>query len=124
MMSSVLKFAGVPGIVHTMATEGFSGSKLTLVATLESLSAAFFLYHRTRAFGVLVLSSFLGGAICTHVQMGEYAKAIGPCTLLTLSWIGTWLRHPQALWSPNLGGTVSRHLAAENRTESWASRSA
>ena len=124
MMSSVLKFAGVTGVVHTMAAEGFSGSKLTLVATLEICSAALFLYQRTRPFGVLVLSSFLGGAICTHVQMGEYAKAIGPSTLLTLAWIGTWLRHPQALWSSNLDGGVSHHPLAQNRPEKWVSRSA
>lgn len=124
MMSSVLKFAGVTGVVHTMAAEGFSGGKLTLVATLEILSAALFVYHRTRAFGVLMLSSFLGGAICTHVQMGESAKAIGPCTLLALSWVGTWLRHPQALWSLNFDGAVSRHLVTQNRPESWVSKSA
>lgn len=123
MMSSVLKFAGVPAVVHTMAAEGFSGGKLTLVATLEILSAALFLYPRTRALGVLMLSSFLGGAICTHLRMDEYAKAIGPCTLLTLSWIGTWLRHSQALWRP-FGRTVSSRLLAENRRESWVSKSA
>ena len=124
MMSSVLKFAGVPAVVHTMAAEGFAGGKLMLVATLEILSAALFLYPRTRALGVLVLSSFLGGAICTHLQMGEYAKAIGPCTLLTLSWIGIWLRHPQAHWSLPLGRAVRSRLLAENRPESWASKSA
>lgn len=100
-VSSFLKFAGAPDVVRTMAADGFSGGKLVVVAWLEISSAALFLYPPTRSFGILLLSSFLGGAICTHVQMGEYAKAIGPSILLSLAWVGTWLRHPQAFWSPN-----------------------
>jgi hypothetical protein len=96
---SILKFVGVPPVVRTMAADGFSGGKLTLVAILEIVSAALFLFPSTRSVGVVMFSSFLGGAICTHVQMGEYAKAIGSLVLLTLAWLGTWIRHPQALWS-------------------------
>src|SRR5215470_6203914 len=106
-MSSLVKFAGVPGVVHNMAADGFFGGKLTLVASLEILSAALFLFPRTRPFGVLVLSSFLGGAICTHVQMGEYGKGIGPSILLALAWVGIWLRHPQALWMPDRGRSAT-----------------
>lgn len=122
-MSSILKFAGVPGVVHQMAAAGFSDGKLTLVATLEISSALLFLYPRTRSFGLLLLSSFLGGAICTHVQMGEYAKGIGPSVLLTLAWVGTWLRHPQALWSLSLHRAAARSLVSKDRDGSWASKS-
>jgi DoxX-like family len=122
-VSSIVKFAGVPGVVQNMTAAGFSGGKLTLVSTLEILSAALFLFPRTRSFGVLLLSSFLGGAICTHVQMGDYAKAIGPSILLTLSWVGTWLRHPQALWNPSQGYPPAKQLISEDRHETWASKS-
>lgn len=123
-MSSIVKFAGVPGVVRSMAADGFAGGKLTLVGALEILSAALFMFPRTRSFGVLLLSSFLGGAICTHVQMGEYAKAIGPSILLGLSWIGTWLRHPQALWSPDHGRLATRQIVSEDGRERWASKTA
>jgi uncharacterized membrane protein YphA (DoxX/SURF4 family) len=56
-MSSIVKFAGVPGVIHTMAAQGFSDGKLTLVATLEIFSAALFLFPRTRPLGVLFLFS-------------------------------------------------------------------
>ena len=123
-VSSIVKFTGVPGVVQNMAADGFSGGKLTLVATLEILSATLFLFPRTRTFGVLMLSSFLGGAISTHVQMGEYAKAIGPSILLTLSWIGTWLRHPQAFWNPVRGHSATKQPISEDRHETWAPKSA
>ncbi len=98
-MSSVLKFTGVPGVVRQMAAMGFSGSRYTLIAVLELLSAALFLYPRTRSFGVLFMSAFFGGVICAHVQTGEVFKAIPPAMLLAFAWAGTWLQHPEMLWS-------------------------
>lgn len=99
MMSELLKFARVPAVVNQMAAAGFSGGKILLVATLGFSSAVLFLLPRTRSIGVLLLSSFLGGAICLHVQRDEYAKTLAPAFLLTLTWIGTFLRHRQMLWS-------------------------
>lgn len=99
MMSSFVKLVGVPGVVHQMATMGFTGGRYTLVAILELLSAVLFLYSRSRSLGLLLLSAFMGGAICVHVQIGEVPKAIGPAILLTLAWSGTWLRHPEVFWS-------------------------
>jgi hypothetical protein len=122
-VSAILKFAGVPGVVHQMAQSGFADGKLMLVAGLEILSSLFFLYPRTRSFGLLFLSSFLGGAICVHVQMGEFPKAIGPAMLLTFAWAGTWLRHPEMLWS--FAKQIStRNLDPERREARLASREA
>jgi DoxX-like family len=119
--SAIVKFARVSAVVSQMAASGFADGKLTLVASLELLSAALFLVPRTRSIGVLVLSAFLGGAICSHVQLGQFAKAIGPSILLGLSWVGTYLRDPEVLWSfaPQhaestlIADSKSQHLAPE-----------
>ena len=121
--SAIVKFAHVPAVVTQMAALGFSGGKLMLVATLELFSAALFLYPRTRSVGLLVLSSFMGGVICTHVQFGEYAKALAPSFLLSLAWIGSWLRDPQVLWSLDVPHPGTNQLT-DNRGQGWASRSA
>ena len=120
-ISSLLKFAAVPGVVQKMALAGFTGGKLLLVAALELASAVLFLYARTRSFGLLFLSAFLGGAICTHVQMGESAQGVGPAVLLTLAWAGAWLRHPEMLWSLK---SSSRSLGGESVQRGLASREA
>lgn len=122
-MSSIVKFAGVPKVVHQMALAGFTDGRLLLVAILEILSAVLFLYPKTRSFGLLLLSSFLGGAICAHVQMGEFPKAVGPSILLTLAWTGTWLRHPETLWSFKTN-VSTQGLRAENGKARLASREA
>jgi hypothetical protein len=54
-----------------MALAGITGEKLAIVATLEFQSAVLFLYPKTRSFGVAFLSAFLGGAVSTHVRIGD-----------------------------------------------------
>lgn len=121
--SSLVKFAQVPGVVHKMALLGFGGEKLILVAALEIVSALLFVYPKTRSFGLLFLSAFLGGAICAHVQAGQFADAGGPAAFLTLAWAGTWFRHPEMLWSFKEQGSAG-NFSTEKREASWASREA
>ena len=89
--SSLAKFAHVPGVVAQMATLGLTGPRLTIVAVLELASAALFLMPKTRPFGLLFLSAFLGGAIAA--QLGHGQPPAPPAVLLALIWIGTWLRN-------------------------------
>jgi hypothetical protein len=99
VLTSASKFFGVPTVVHQMALEGITGEKVVIVATLELLSTLLFLYPKTRSIGLMFLSAFLGGAISTHVQMGEFPAAVPAGSFLTLAWLGTFLRYPEALWS-------------------------
>jgi hypothetical protein len=122
-MSSILKFARVAGVVHEMTIMGFTGGRYALVATLELLSAILYFYPRTRSFGLLFLSAFIGGAICTHVQMGELAKGVPPAILLTLAWIGAWLRHPEVFWSFRTASSAGS-LRREERERQLASHGA
>lgn len=121
--SSLVKFAQVPGVVHKMTLLGFGGEKLTLVAALEIASALLFVFPKTRSLGLLLLTAFLGGAICAHVQVGQFTDAGGPAVFLTLAWTGTWLRHPEVLWSFREQSSAG-NLSTEKREASWTSREA
>ena len=114
MLSETAKLLHVPAVAQQMAAAGFGGGKLTLVGGLGFMSALLFVFPRTRSIGLLLLSSFLGGATCLHVQRSEYANALGPVTLLCLAWIGTWLRHPQMLWSFTKSTVESNHAGKRN----------
>jgi DoxX-like family len=50
---------------------GFDGSRLMIIAVLEMASAALFLVPKTRPFGLLLVSAFLGGAIAAHLGHGQ-----------------------------------------------------
>jgi DoxX-like family len=88
--SSFAKFAHVPGVVAQMAALGFDGPRLMIVAVLEFASAALFLVPRTRPFGLLLVSAFLGGAIAAHLGHGQ--PPVPPAVLLAFFWTGTWLK--------------------------------
>ena len=120
-LSELMKFARVPAIVNQMAAAGFLGTKIMLVAGPGLSSTLLFLYPRTRSIGILLLSAFLGGAICLHVQRGEYDKALAPLLLLALAWIGATIRHPQVLWSLSIRSLAADQLA-KTKQESLASR--
>jgi DoxX-like family len=97
--SASAKFAHVPQVVAQLNGFGFQG-KVMLIATGEALSALLFLVAPTRPIGLLLVSGLLGGAIASHMQHGQ--SYVGPAVLLMLVWLGTWLRHPEALWSLTL----------------------
>ena len=94
--SAGAKFAQVPKVVEELGQLGFDGGKLTFIAVLEITSAVLFLVPATRAVGLLLVSAYLGGAIAAHVRHDD--PFFGPAMILSLIWVGTWLRHPQVLW--------------------------
>lgn len=95
--SAVAKFAHVPKVASQMSALGFDGEKLKLIAVLETASALLFAFPRTRSFGLLMVSAYLGGAIATHVGRNE--PPFQPAIVLALFWIAAWLKHPETLWS-------------------------
>ena len=90
--SSAAKLARLPKVTAQMAAIGFSGSKLTSIAFLELASAVLFAYPRSRSLGLLMVSAYLGGAICAHVAHDQ--PFFQPAIVLCLVWLAAWLRHP------------------------------
>jgi hypothetical protein len=95
--SATAKFAHIPKVEMQMATMGFGGNKLLFIALLELASAALFLLPLTRSVGLLLVSSYLGGAIATHVQHDQ--PVFVPSILLLLIWLSVWLRHREVFSS-------------------------
>jgi len=97
MASAAAKFAHVPKVVEQLGAMGFSGNKLLFIAVLEILSAILFLIPFTRSAGLLLVSSYLGGAIATHLQHDQ--PIIQPAFVLLFIWVGVLVRHREVLWS-------------------------
>lgn len=88
--SAIAKFIPVPKVAEQMALVGFAGGRLTFIAALEIASAFLFAYPRTRFFGLLMVSAYLGGAISAHVGHGQIGWQ--PAVVLGLVWLSAWLR--------------------------------
>lgn len=96
LAASAAKIADVPAMVDPLNADGFTGY-VGLLAVVEIVSAATFAIPVTRALGLLLVSSFLGGAVATHLQHG--LNPAPPALLLGACWVGVWLRDPIVLWS-------------------------
>jgi hypothetical protein len=65
---------------------------IQVIGTGEVLSALLLLIPPTASLGVLLTSSFWGGAICLHMSRGE--PFVLQSVLLLLTWLGTYFRVP------------------------------
>lgn len=95
--SAAAKFARVPAVAAKLAVLGFDGSKLLFIACLELASAILFAFPRTRVFGLLFVTAYLGGAVAAHIAHDQLP--LQPTFVLALIWMGTSLRHPEVLHS-------------------------
>lgn len=114
------KFAQVPKVVNELGAMGFDGSRLMFIAVLEMLSAILFVVPFSRAAGLLMVSAYMGGAIATHIQHGQ--SPLQPAIVLAILWLGTWLRHPEALWNANSVRHTGGSVLLQTATQSAASK--
>lgn len=93
MMSfgAAMAFTRSPQVVEGMSKFGYSESALLLVGVLELGSALVYAIPRTAVLGAILMTGYLGGAIATHVRVGDP----GWPTALILGifvWAGLYLR--------------------------------
>jgi hypothetical protein len=85
------------------------GEQARLIGAGALLTALVLLVPRTSSLGILLASSFWGGAICIHMAHGE--PYLVQAVLLVLSWAGATLRDP-ATFSSFCGPPASKREAA------------
>jgi len=116
LFSSLVKLAHPAKPVAYMSFLGYQDEKMFLVAAIEIIIGILFLRRATRAVGLLLVSSYFGGAIAAHLASHPlnssapivvfnfhhpYLGALPAIAVLASAWIGVYLRHPQALWNAN-----------------------
>jgi hypothetical protein len=96
--AGIFKLAGTlsPEIVDALKKQGIYDN-LALIGVGEIVTGVLLIIPHTSSLGVLLTSSFWGGAICLHLTQGE--PIILQSVLLVLTWIGGWLRNPGLLAS-------------------------
>jgi 4-amino-4-deoxy-L-arabinose transferase-like glycosyltransferase len=93
VMSVSMKFSRSAQMMEGWTHFGWQESSITTIAVLELLSVVLYLIPQISVLGAIVLTGYLGGAIATHVRVGEAVYihvAIG-----LLIWGGLYLREPR-----------------------------
>jgi hypothetical protein len=99
LIGGLLIFTGSQKVLGLVPPEALAryglGDQVRLIGTGALAAGLLLVIPRTASLGVLLASSFWGGAICTHMAHGEpYFVQAG---LLVLSWAGAYLRNPGTL---------------------------
>ena len=89
-MSAIMKLKGGPDIALGMAHLGLPESLITPLAVLELSCVVIYLIPATSVLGAILLTGYMGGAICTHLRVGDpffVQIAVAICV-----WLGLYLR--------------------------------
>jgi hypothetical protein len=92
--SGVMKIAHTPQVLEGFKHFGFPESTLTVIGVLEISVSVLALIPRTSILGAMLFTAYFGGAVATHVRIGE-PMWIGPVLLCVFMWLGLWLREPR-----------------------------
>ncbi len=90
LMSAVMKLKGGPDLDKGMEHLGLPGSMVLPLAILELTCTVVYLIPMTSVLGAVLLTGYMGGAICTHWRVGDpfFVQII----LGMVVWLGLYLR--------------------------------
>ena len=89
-MSALMKLRGGPEVIQGMAHLGLPESLIVPLAILEISCVVIYAIPATAVLGAILLTGYIGGAICTHLRVGDpffMQIAIG-----IFIWLGVYLR--------------------------------
>lgn len=71
LMDAGLKVARVPQAIQTTVELGYPSSTVFGIGLLQLVCLALYVYPRTAFLGAVLLTAHLGGAVATHVRVGN-----------------------------------------------------
>ena len=94
LLSAVFKFTpSSPELEKNLEHIGWKYASLMPLGITELTAAILYLIPQTSVLGAILITGYMGGAIATHVRIGEpfyIQAAIG-----VLAWLGLFLRDPR-----------------------------
>lgn len=94
LMSATLKLTHSPQLAPQFVEKlGYPEGLLTPIGITEILCTILYAVPQTSVLGAVLLTGYLGGAVATHVRVGDPFAA--PIILGVLIWGGLFLRDPR-----------------------------
>jgi hypothetical protein len=90
----IIKFIKPAPVVETFAHVGLPLSLANTLGILLLACAAIYAFPRTSVLGAILLTGYLGGAVATHLRVGDplFSHILFPTYLGVLLWLGLYLR--------------------------------
>ncbi|MCU1349129.1 MAG: rane protein [Acidobacteria bacterium] len=91
---AILKLMNVPEAIKGTEQLGYKASVIVPLGILQLIILIIYLIPRTSVLGAIFWTGYLGGAIATHVRVGNplFTHILFPVYVAGLLWLGLWLR--------------------------------
>lgn len=94
LFSATGKLIKPAGMEEALEPLGWKMSQMTGLGILEAAVVIVYLIPATRVIGAILITGYMGGAIATHVRVGDYFILVH-IVISVLVWLGLWLRDPR-----------------------------
>ena len=88
-----MKFVGPPEVKEGFTKAGWNENLLVPLGITELASTIFYLIPQTSTLGAILLTGYMGGAICHHLRLGE--SIAFQVVFAMVIWLGLFLREPR-----------------------------
>ena len=97
LLDGVIKLFKPAVVREAFARLGYPESEIMGIGVLLLACTALYLIPRMSILGALLLTGYLGGAVATHVRVGDplFSHALFPTYIAALLWVGLYLREPR-----------------------------
>jgi hypothetical protein len=79
-------------VAEIVTSYGYPESAIVLIVIAECALVVLYLVPQTSVLAALLMTGYLGGAVATHVRIGDTARAAIPLVVGILAWGGLYLR--------------------------------
>jgi hypothetical protein len=94
LFDTVIHAMKPPAVVQGFAQLGFPLSIAIPLSTFEFIGIVLYVIPRTSAFGAILLTGYLGGAVAAQLRIGAplFSTALAPVYIALFLWVGLYLR--------------------------------
>ncbi len=98
LMDGAIKLVPIQPVTDSLKELGYpaSDSFARLLGVIVLVGTALYAWPRTAAFGAIVLTGLFGGAIASHLRLGDplFSHTLFGVYIGVLMWAGLWFRDP------------------------------
>jgi hypothetical protein len=98
LLDAVMKLIAIPQVLQAGEQIGFPGADMARGLGLLLLACTLlYLFPRTSVLGALLVTAYLGGAVATHLRLGNplFSHVLFGVYVGVAMWAGLYLREPR-----------------------------
>lgn len=94
LWDSVMKLMRPPVVLESFERLGYPEGVAIGIGLLQLVCLAVYVIPRTSVLGAILLTGFLGGAVATHLRVGDplFTHVLFPSYIGAVLWLGLYLR--------------------------------